>query len=49
MDDVDCVRWKEVVNCSVDGSEIRRAAVEVGSLDHFYTFFYIQKVVVWDF
>ena len=34
---------------TVDGSEIRRLPVEVGSFSHNYKVLYIQKVVVWDF
>ena len=34
---------------AVDGSEIRRSPVEVGSLSHDLTGFYTSHMVVWDF
>ena len=33
----------------VDGSEIQRSPVEVGSLFPLFTRFYMCQVVVWDF
>ena len=34
---------------TVDGSEIRRSPVEVGSLSQYLEGFYTSQVVVWDF
>ena len=39
----------EIIKNTVDGSEIRRSPVEVGSLSHYLQGFCTSQVVLWDF